>query len=92
MIWLFWDFSNRLCNFLCNFSLRKGDLEGFREVGGDGEGVLLLEWHVDLDLLAIQSQALLLVPKMLNPRNSLLQQGGKPPGSDLGWQFLIRLV
>ena len=40
-----------------------GDLECDREVGGDGEGVLLLEWLSDLYLLAIHSQVLLLAPK-----------------------------
>lgn len=43
--------------------LESGDLEFFREVGGVGEGLLLLEWLVDLDLLSIHTQALLLVPK-----------------------------
>lgn len=37
-------------------------------------------------------QALLLAPNMLKPRKSGRQQGGYPPGPDLGWQRLIRLV
>jgi len=49
--------------FFANSCLGLGDLECFREVGGDGEGFLLLEWLVDLDLLAIHSQALFLAPK-----------------------------
>lgn len=32
-----------------------GDLKCDQEVGGDGEGVSLLEWLTDLDLLAIHS-------------------------------------
>ena len=32
-----------------------GDLECDREVGGDGERVLLLEWITDLDFLAIHN-------------------------------------
>jgi len=31
------------------------DLECDREVGGDSEEVLLLEWLIDLDLLSIHS-------------------------------------
>lgn len=41
--------------FFTTSCLGFGDLECDREVGGDGEGVLLLEWHVDLNLLAIHS-------------------------------------
>jgi len=63
------------------------------EVGGDGEGDLLLEWYLDLDLLAIHgSEALLLAPNMLKPQKSGLQQGGYPPGPDLGWWLLFHLV
>ena len=51
--------------FFSTYFLGIGDLECEGEVGGDGEGILLLEWPVDLDLLAIHSQALLLAPKML---------------------------
>jgi len=44
------------------------------EVGGDGEGDLLSEWYLDLDLLATHSSmALLLAPNMLKPRKSGLQ-------------------
>lgn len=39
-----------------------GDLECDQEVGGDREGVLLLEWISYLDLLSIHSQALLPAP------------------------------
>ena len=49
--------------FFITSYLRLGDLECDREVGGDGEGVLLLEWPINLDLLSIQNQALLLAPK-----------------------------
>jgi len=45
-----------------------GDLECEQEVEGHGEGVLLLEWREDVDLLTIHSQALLLAPKMLKAR------------------------
>ena len=31
------------------------DSKCYGEVGGDGEGDLLLEWYLDLDLLAIHS-------------------------------------
>jgi len=41
--------------FFSTSRLGIGDLECEREVGGDGEGVLLLEWLVDLDLLSIHS-------------------------------------
>ena len=44
------------------------DLECEREVEGDGEGFLLLEWREDVDLIAIHSQALLIVPNMLKTR------------------------
>jgi len=49
--------------FYATSHLGSGDLECNREVGGDGEGVLLLEWPVSLDLLAIHRKALLLAPK-----------------------------
>ena len=51
--------------FFFSFGSKIEDLECEREVEGDGEGVLLLEWCEDVDLLAIHSQALLLVPNML---------------------------
>ena len=35
--------------------LKIGELECEGEIGGDGEGVLLLEWPIDLDFLAIHS-------------------------------------
>jgi len=41
--------------FILTSRLGIGDLECEGEVGGDGEGVLLLEWPVDLDLLTIHS-------------------------------------
>ena len=62
------------------------------EVGGVDEGDLLSEWYLDFDLGAIHSSALLLAPNMLKPRKLGRQQGGYPPGPDLGWQLLIRLV
>jgi len=45
-----------------------GYLECEREVEGDGEGVSLLEWCEDVDLLSIHIQALLLAPNMLKAR------------------------
>jgi len=36
-----------------------------QEVEGDGEGVLLLEWHEDLYFLATNNQTFVLVPNML---------------------------
>ena len=65
MIWLVWDFSNVLCIFFSTSGSEIEDLECEREVEGDGEGVLLLEWREDVDLLSIHSQALLLVLDML---------------------------
>jgi len=53
-----------------------GDLECFPEVGGDGEGVLLLEWPIDLDLLAIHSQALLLAPNYCSLKNHFFNMVG----------------
>lgn len=44
------------------------DLECEREVEGDGEGVLLLEWCEDVYLLSIHSQNLLLAPNMLKAK------------------------
>lgn len=44
------------------------NLECEREVEVDGEGLLLLESHEDVYLLAIHSHSLLLVPNMLNAK------------------------
>lgn len=49
--------------FFTNSRLGFGDLECDREVRGDGEGILLLEWLSDLDFLSIHSHALLRAPK-----------------------------
>lgn len=57
------------------------------EKSASGEGDLLSEWYLDLDLLAIHSlevQALLLAPNMLKPQKSGLQQEGYPPSPGLG--------
>ena len=54
--------------FSSTSSSKIGDLECEQEVEGDDEGVLPLEWREDVDLLAIYSQALLLVPNMLKAR------------------------
>ena len=63
MIWIFWDFNSETVIFFATSHLELRYFECFREFGGDGEGVVLLEWPVDLGLLAILSQALLLAPK-----------------------------
>ena len=49
--------------FFTTSRLGLGDLECDREVGGDGEVVLLLEWPINLYLPSIHSQVLLLAPK-----------------------------
>ena len=69
---------------LSTFGYRFKDFKCDGEVGGDGEGNLLSEWYLDLDLLSIHSSALLLAPNMLKPRKLGLQQGGYPPGLNLG--------
>jgi len=53
-----------------------GDLECKREAGGDGEGVLLLEWLSDLDFLSFHNCGPPSRTKMLKPRNSLRKHGG----------------
>ena len=52
------------------------DLECEREVEGVGEGVLLLEWHEDVDLLAIHSQAHFLAPNMLKAQKNRVYNKG----------------
>ena len=80
------------CIISCSTShLGSEDLEDFLEVAGEGEGVLLLEWPVNLDLLAIHSSGPPSSAKMLKPQKLLPQRGGKSPDPNLCWQLIFRL-
>jgi len=63
-------------SFFTTSCLGFGDLEFNREVRGDGEGVLLLEWLFDLNFLSFHNRVPPSSAKMLKPRNLLRQHGG----------------
>ena len=54
------------------------------EVGGDGEGDLLSEWYLDLDLLAIHSSGPLSSTKYVEAPKIRSTIRGYPPGLDRG--------
>ena len=62
------------------------------EVGGVDEGDLISEWYLDFDLGAIHSSGPPSSAKYVEAPKIGSTTRGYPPGPDLGWQLLIRLV